>query len=113
MTEGFRTDPELLRRTADRLGAVADDLHAAVSGFTEGLGGDPWGTDMLGVLIGGGYVAVERLALDTLDAAVAGLDSIAGGLETMAATYEEADGETEAAVERVAGALADLPEGGL
>jgi len=86
-------DPESIRSAADELQRAADDLDEVVGRFVQTLGqfGDPWGMDMLGSLIGGGYVAIEQLALETLDSIVESLDADAEGLATMAASYTEVE----------------------
>jgi uncharacterized protein YukE len=86
---GFSVDVTALRRAAAEMQAAADQLDDVVGQFAQGLGGvgDPWGTDTLGTLIGGGYVAIEGLALQTYDSVVAAFDDAAEGLTAMADNY--------------------------
>jgi hypothetical protein len=90
---GLSVDPQSLRRAAAEIQRAADDLDQVLTGFAQALGnvGDPWGTDMLGSLIGGGYVAIEELALQTYDSVVEGFDTVAEGLTAMAASYDETE----------------------
>lgn len=90
MADGFQVDPESLRRAAREMQAATDELHANVGQFAQQLStvGDPWGMDMLGMLIGGGYVAIEKLALTTFDSIVDELDDFAERLGTMADNYD-------------------------
>lgn len=85
----LRIDPDSIDRAASELQDVADDLDTAVSGFVQALRqyGDPWGMDMLGMLIGGGYVAIEQLALETLGTIVDSFDGDAEALSAVAASY--------------------------
>jgi len=86
---GFSIDVTALRRSADEVQAAADQLDDVVGRFAQALGGvgDPWGTDTLGMLIGGGYAAIEDLALRTYDSVVAAFDDAAEGLTAMADNY--------------------------
>jgi hypothetical protein len=86
-------DPDSIQRAATELESAADELDTAVGAFVQALGqvGDPWGLDTLGTLIGGGYVAIEQLALQTLDSIVSGFDWYAEGLAEMAASYRAAE----------------------
>jgi hypothetical protein len=90
---GLQIDPEELRRAAAEMQAAADELDEALGQFVQGLGGDPWGMDMLGTLIGGGYAAVEQLALQTFDSVVTTFDSVSERLEIMADNYATAEDE--------------------
>jgi hypothetical protein len=102
---GFAVDLDALRRAAADLRTSTDELDDAVTGFTDQLGGvgDPWGTDLLGTLIGGGYVAIEQLALETLDSIIAAFDGYADGLDRMADTYQQAEDDSETGFGRLGG----------
>jgi hypothetical protein len=90
---GLSIDSQSLRRAAAGIQGAADDLDEVLTRFAGALGnvGDPWGSDMLGSLIGGGYVAIEELALKTYDSVVEGFDAVAEGLTSMAASYDETE----------------------
>jgi hypothetical protein len=60
---------------------------------------------MLGMLIGGGYAAVEKLALKTYDSVVAALDDVGVLLDTMADRYERAEDAAEGTFSGIAGQL--------
>jgi hypothetical protein len=91
VAQGYQADPASLRRAAAELTAVTDDLQDAVNAFFGGMSGDPWGSDLLGMLIGGGYVAIEKLATRTVQSVLEAFDGIAENLERRADTYEAAD----------------------
>lgn len=93
---GFEVDPDAVRRAAAELQSATDELDTAVTGFAAALGGfgDPWGLDTLGTLIGGGYVAIEQLALKTLDSVIDDLDSYAERLTAMADAHAATEQDT-------------------
>jgi Excreted virulence factor EspC, type VII ESX diderm len=105
VAQGYDADPAALRRAATELTAVTDDLQEAVNAFFGGMSGDPWGSDMLGMLIGGGYVAVEKLATRTVQSVLEAFDGIAENLEQMADTYEAADTGSADTFAAIAGEL--------
>jgi hypothetical protein len=86
-------DPDSLQRTASELDELASDLDGIVGSFVRSLNqfGDPWGTDTLGALIGGGYVAIEQLAIEPLNSIVDRIDDYVGGLESMARSYRDVE----------------------
>ena len=98
----FSIDPDSIQRAAVEIQGVADDLDGTVGRFVQALSqfGDPWGMDMLGMLIGGGYAAIEQLALETLDSIVDSFDQYAEGLTSMAASYREVDDSADASFDR-------------
>lgn len=103
---GFDVDPETIRRAATAMGDAADHLDSVLSDFVSTLGGvgDPWGQDTLGMLIGGGYVAVEQLAVKTYSSVVDGLDGFADGLDDMASQYSTNESATVTDINSVGGA---------
>ncbi|HEY3630128.1 MAG TPA: hypothetical protein VGL21_04480 [Jatrophihabitantaceae bacterium] len=86
---GFDVDPDSLLRASTAMQTSADQLDQALDGFVNSLSSivEPWGADLLGQLIGGGYAAIEDLAIKTYSSIVDGLDSFAEGIEDMATTY--------------------------
>ena len=95
-------DADSIERAATELQTVADDLDGIVGPFAQALSqyGDPWGMDMLGMLIGGGYVAIEQLAFETLDSIVDCFDADAEGLTSMAASYRDVEDSNDASFDR-------------
>jgi hypothetical protein len=91
---GFSVDPDTIRRCTTDIRAAADQLDAAVDDFVQRLGGDPWGTDMLGGLIGGGYTAIEELALKTYSSVVEFFDEAADRLDLMSEGYDTTETQT-------------------
>jgi hypothetical protein len=93
MGDGLAIDPDSIDRAADDLQSVADRLDQLLDQFAGQLNGvgDPWGTDMLGMLIGGGYVAIESLALKTYESVVASFDNDAEALAGMAESFREVE----------------------
>lgn len=96
MTGGFDVDPDVIDRASAAMGDAADQFDSALTQFVSTLSGvgDPWGQDTLGTLIGGGYVAVEQLAVETWSSVVDGLDEFADGLESMAGQYRSNEAAT-------------------
>ena len=103
MQPGFSVDPESIRRSAGEIRAAADELMSHVDTFVQGLSaaGEPWGFDTLGLLIGGGYAAVEQVAITTFDSIVDSLDDYADRLGIMAESFEWTEADNT-------GSLADL-----
>jgi uncharacterized protein YukE len=96
MADGFSVNSESLRRSAQNLRSATDELLSHLDTFTAVLNevGDPWGFDTLGMLIGGGYAAAERLGLETFDSIVDSLDDYADRLDMMADSYDSADADS-------------------
>ena len=93
MPDGFSVNIESLRSSARQMRSATDELLSHLDAFTAMLSavGDPWGLDTLGMLIGGGYAAAERLGLETFDTIVDSLDDYADRLDMMADGYDSAD----------------------
>ena len=93
MGDGLAIDPDAIDRAADELQSVADRLDQLLDQFAAQLNGvgDPWGTDLLGMLIGGGYVAIESLALKTYESVVASFDDDAAALSGMADSFRQVE----------------------
>jgi hypothetical protein len=100
---GFDVDPDSLRQASVQMQGAADDLDQALSGFVDSLSSivEPWGSDMLGQLIGGGYAAIEELAIKTYSSVVDGLDTFAEGIDNMAATYGGTEQATTSDINKV------------
>lgn len=97
----YDISPDSLRRASKGVGDAADELDSALTSFAQALSsvGDPWGTDTLGTLIGGGYAATEELALQTYNSVVESLDGFSEGLEDMAMNYGDAEDRTTTEVD--------------
>ena len=93
MGDSISVDPDAIDRAAADLQSAADQLDQLLDRFTAQLSGvgDPWGTDMLGQLIGGGYVAIEGLALKTYESVVTSFDDDAEALGDMAGSFRQVE----------------------
>jgi hypothetical protein len=105
MTDGFRTDNELLARRAaafdglaSRAGRIADDLRAGVAEY-----GPCWGDDEVGHAFAQGHARPAQAALAELGALPDGLTELGGRLAATAATYAQAEHTSHTTIGRVPG----------
>jgi uncharacterized protein YukE len=99
--------PERLRGAGRNLQQVAQQLQAewqAMTGTVQGMG-DIFGDDMVSSLIATSYQAAQEIANDSYTSVAEGLQDFAGGLDAMAATYENAERRTTDDVGRVGKAV--------
>jgi hypothetical protein len=96
-------DPESIRRggngirsTAHQIQAEWEALQAKLAGY-----GEPWGQDMLGMLIGGCYLAINEVITECIQENVNGLQDHAEGTTVMAANYLQAEDASAIEVNRV------------
>jgi hypothetical protein len=100
MTDGFRTDNELLARRAEafeglseRAGLIAGDLSTEVAGY-----GRCWGDDEVGRAFAEGHVRAAEAALAGLGALPGGLADVGSRLIETAVTYARSDHTGETAI---------------
>jgi len=100
MTDGFRTDNELLARRAaafdglaSRAGRIADDLRAGVEAY-----GPCWGDDDVGHAFAEGHVRPAHAALASIGALPDGLTELGARLAATATTYAQAEHTSHTAI---------------
>jgi hypothetical protein len=100
MTDGFRTDNDLLSRRAgafdglaERAGRIVDDLRAGVESH-----GQCWGNDDAGRAFAEGHVGPARAALRGIGDLPDGLTDVGSRLRATAITYAASDETGETAV---------------
>lgn len=100
MTDGFRTDNELLARwagdfdgLAERAGRIADDLRTEVEAY-----GQCWGDDEVGHAFAEGHVSPAQAALAGIGALPDGLTELGGWLAATARTYVQAERTSHTAI---------------
>jgi hypothetical protein len=93
MTDGFRTDNELLARRAgafdglaERAGRIDSDLRAEVEAH-----GPCWGDDEVGRAFAEGHVGSAQAAFAGIGALPGELTELGARLSATAATYEESE----------------------
>lgn len=104
MAEGnLNVQPDLIRRSGGGIRNAAQQLRSELEAFQSQLAafGEPWGDDDLGSLIGGCYQAVYEVAMETYGENIAEMEGEADGVNTMAATYYQAEDNSEIEVNRV------------
>lgn len=91
MTDGFRTDNELLAQRAgafdglaERAGRIVDDLHTEVDSPC-------WGEDEVGRAFAEGHVGSAQAALAAMGALPGGLTELGARLVATATTYAQAE----------------------
>ena len=94
--ESIRRGGEGIRSTAHQVRAEWQALQAKLSGY-----GEPWGQDMIGMLIGGCYMAIYELTAECIEQNVTGLEDHAEGATVMASNYLQAEDASAIEVNRV------------
>ncbi|HEY0637753.1 MAG TPA: type VII secretion target [Pseudonocardiaceae bacterium] len=102
MRDGFRVDPDRLRRSGADLAAAGDGL---ASGTVPAGGPQVWGSDAEGALFAAAYNDVADTARDAFASLAAEFASLGERLTATAATYAEADEQQAAALRRIDGVL--------
>jgi hypothetical protein len=112
---GFQITPDELRKSAtglvdvvDRLGTALNTLESTLHGY-----GAPWGSGLLGPIIGELYEGIHEMAMNSLETNAEIMSEYAEGLDTMAADVEELEGQIQEGFEFFQQALAgDFPATG-
>jgi hypothetical protein len=112
---GFEITPDALRRSAtglvdvvDRLGTALTQLENTLHGY-----GSPWGTGLLGPIIGELYEGVHEMAMGALEGNAEVMSEYAEGLDTMADDVQELESQIQEGFEFFQQALAtDFPATG-
>jgi len=93
MTDGFRTDNELLAQRAgafdglaERAGRIANDLQTEIDSY-----GPCWGEDEIGRAFAEGHLGPARAALAGMGALPGGLTELGSRLVATATTYTQAE----------------------
>jgi hypothetical protein len=104
MADGYlNVQPDLIRRSGGGIRSAAQRLRAELEAFQGELAGfgEPWGDDDIGSLIGGCYQAVYEVAMECYTDNIGEMENEADGVNTMAATYYQAESSTEVEVNKV------------
>jgi hypothetical protein len=88
--ESLRTSSNGMINVVDRLSAELTTMENTLNGY-----GSPWGTGLLGSVIGQLYQEVHDIALGTFEENGEGLSEYAEGLDTMADEFEATEEEIE------------------
>jgi len=89
-TESLRTSSNGMVSVVDRLAAELTTFESTLNGF-----GSPWGSGLLGTVIGQLYQEVHDLAIGTFEENGEVVSEYAEGLDTMADEYEANEEEIE------------------
>jgi uncharacterized protein YukE len=109
---GFQITPDALRKSStglvdvvDRLGTALTQLESTLHGF-----GSPWGTGLLGPIIGDLYEGIHEMAMGALETNAEIMSEYAEGLDTMADDVQELESQIQDGFEFFQQALAtDFP----
>lgn len=95
--------PDLIRRSGGGIRTAAQQLRSELTAFQGRLAGfgQPWGNDDVGALIGGCYLAIHDVAMECYEENIAGLETEADGVNTMAGNYYQAEATTAVEVNNV------------
>ena len=83
---GFHIDPAGVRQNSDKLVGVVDRMAEAFTKLESDLSayGSPWGTGLVGTLIGELYDAIHQLALNSYEKNAEVISEYADGLDNLA-----------------------------
>ncbi len=107
MADELEVRPDSLRGAGRDLQQVAQRLQSewqAMTGTVQGMG-DIFGDDMVSSLIATSYQSAQDIANDSYISAAEGFQDFGGGLQSMAATYNEAEQRTTSDVRHVGEAI--------
>ena len=92
---GFHIDPAGVRENSDKLVAVVDRMAEAFSKLETDLSaqGSPWGTGLIGTLIGQLYDEIHQLALNSFEKNAEVISEYADGLDGLAGVLLDLEGE--------------------
>jgi hypothetical protein len=92
---GFEISTESLRKSSDGLVEVVDRMATALNALETKLQGygSPWGTGLLGTVIGQLYEDIHDMAMTSFEANAEVISEYAEGLDGMAEEMEEIEAE--------------------
>jgi hypothetical protein len=103
MGNELNVDPKSIKRGGAGIRSAAHQarsewqaLQSKLSGY-----GDPWGGDMIGMLIGGCYSAIYEVAAECIESNITGLTDHAEGATVMASNYFQSEEASTVGVNRV------------
>lgn len=103
MAKELRVDAEQIHRAGGGIATSAQALRARLQAFEAELQGfgEPWGNDDIGFAIGMCYQAIYEVAMECFGENISEMEGQAEGVQTMAATYREAEDTTAIEVNKV------------
>lgn len=114
MGDGFHIQVDSLRKSSDGVVAAVDKIADAINKLESTLHGfgSPWGSGLVGTVIGEVYDGIHEMAMGALEANAEVMSEYAEGLDTMAADIEELESQIEEGFDFFQQALAgDFPSG--
>ncbi|MFC5746007.1 hypothetical protein [Actinomadura rugatobispora] len=103
MGNELNVDPQTIKRGGAGIRSAAhqvqsewETLQGKLSGY-----GEPWGGDMIGMLIGGCYAAIFEVAAECVTGNVTGMTDHAEGATLMASNYFQSEEASMVEVNRV------------
>ncbi|WP_067813501.1 hypothetical protein [Actinomadura kijaniata] len=103
MAPELDVDPKVIKRGGEGIHSAAQHLRSEWQAFQGELQGhgEPWGGDMIGMLIGGCYGAIYEAAVECIESNIDGLKDYADGTVEMASVYFQAEDRSTVEVNRV------------
>ena len=101
-TPALRSSADGLVNVVDRLAEALTKLETTLKGY-----GEPWGTGLIGPILGDLYLNVHDLAMSTLEANAEVMSEYAEGLDSMAADLQELEEQIESGIEHFESQFAD------
>jgi hypothetical protein len=92
---GFHIDPVAVRQSSDRLVAVVDRMAVACATLESDLHGfgAPWGTGLVGTVLGNLYEVVHETALNSYESNAEIISEYADGLDHLADVLTDLEDE--------------------
>jgi methyl-accepting chemotaxis protein len=114
MGDGFHIQVDSLRKSSEGLVGAVDKVGEALTKLENTLHGygSPWGSGLIGSLIGELYEGIHEMALGAMETNAEVMSEYAEGLDTMAADVEELESQIESGFDFFQQQLAgDFPSG--
>jgi hypothetical protein len=110
----FKISTAVLKQSADGLVGVVDRLAEALTQLETKLRGygEPWGTGLIGPILGELYLDIHDLAMGSLEANAEVMSEFADGLDGMADDLAELEEQIESGLEYFGQQFADRFPGG-